>query len=1099
MYKKITQHFLLLFCFIISAASAQQNRSDWTSISESAKSQISNISFDKTKMPTEFKLYSLNIKALKNKLQNAPIVAESPQKSSNIISIPNADNTEENYRVYDTQILHPKLAAQLPNIKSYVGRSTKNTGKFIRFSVSQAGFHGQIFEPGKSTYYIDPYTSDKTVYIAYKRKDLVNTSSDIFSCETDNSFDKNIKNPPIKKASKATDDGIVRRYELAMSCTGEYGALFIGSATTDTDKKSNILAQMVITMTRVNGIYEKELGITYQFVPNNFDIMYYDPATDPFDGEYNNKTQQVIDANIGDANYDIGHNFNTDGGGNAGCIGCVCNSGNKGSGMTGRGNPTGDSFDVDYVAHEIGHQMGGYHTHNGTTTCLKSGNNTEVEPGSGSSIMGYAGICTGQNVQDNSDDYFNYVNIRDISANVQGGVSSSCFETITVSNLAPTADAGADYIIPVGTAFELRGVGTDADTEDVLTYTWEQNDSEDMQSPLLPLAIAVAGPMFRSRAGTTSPSRFFPQLSDILDNNLAPTWEVIPEVTRDFEFALTVRDNVLYGGQTADDLLQITSDLNAGPFVVSSQNNNTTWVQGNTETITWDVANTNNTATVNCQSVHILFSAVGDFSDTITLKSDTPNDGSEDILVPGKITETGKLMIKAADNVFLDVNNSTIRIEEVLNPTFFISALESSKTACTNENTETFTFEYSASSGYTGVVSFDSEGKPADASVSFNPTTINTSETQTVTMTVSDFGTAASEEYPITVSGTSATETKTVPISLILKGTDFEVPELTNPTDGSAAQSTSPTYAWSQDTSGTAESYLIEISEDANFNTIIETGITTESNYTQSTGLAEATSYFWRVQPRNECGEGVFTAGNSFLTGTSSCLNAENNTLNPIISTLTTSSSINIDADISITDMNVSVNITHPYIGDVVLNLVSPSGTTVTLIVSKCDSNPDMEATFDDLGLATFTCSAESPSISGTLQPEQLLSAFNGESSIGNWTLNITDIGIGDDGVLTSWGIEYCGVDEAVLSTASLENEQITMYPNPATDIISLRFDDISKLKVTIYDVIGREILSKLLEKSNKNIDISSLGSGTYIVQITNENNEKITKKLIIK
>ena len=407
MYKKITQHFLLLFCFIISAASAQQNRNDWTSISESAKSQISNISFEKTKMPTEFKLYSLNIKALKNKLQNAPIVAESSQKSSNIISIPNADNTEENYRVYDTQILHPKLAAQLPNIKSYVGRSIKNTGKFIRFSVSQAGFHAQIFEPGKSTYYIDPYTSDKTVYIAYKRKDLVNTSSDIFSCETDNSFDKNVKNPPIKKASKATDDGIVRRYELAMSCSGEYGALFIGNATTDIDKKSNILAQMVITMTRVNGIYEKELGITYQFVPNNFDIMYYDPATDPFDGEYNNKTQEVIDANIGDENYDIGHNFNTDGGGNAGCIGCVCNSGNKGSGMTGRGNPTGDPFDVDYVAHEIGHQMGGYHTHNGTTTCIKSGNNTEVEPGSGSSIMGYAGICTGQNVQDNSDDYFN--------------------------------------------------------------------------------------------------------------------------------------------------------------------------------------------------------------------------------------------------------------------------------------------------------------------------------------------------------------------------------------------------------------------------------------------------------------------------------------------------------------------------------------------------------------------------------------------------------------------------------------------------------------------------------------------------------------------
>ncbi len=253
------------------------------------------------------------------------------------------------------------------------------------------------------------------------------------------------------------------------------------------------------------------------------------------------------------------------------------------------------------------------------------------------------------------------------------------------------------------------------------------------------------------------------------------------------------------------------------------------------------------------------------------------------------------------------------------------------------------------------------------------------------------------------------------------------------------------------------------------------------------------------MQPRNECGEGVFTAGNSFLTGTSSCFNTENNTPNPIISTLTTSSSININADISITDVNISVNITHPYIGDVVLNLVSPSGTTVTLIASKCDANPDMEATFDDLGLATFICSADSPSISGTLQPEQPLSAFNGESSIGEWTLNITDTGLGDDGVLASWGMEYCGVQGDVLSTASLESKQVIMYPNPATDIVSLRFDDLSKLKVTIYDVIGREILSKLLEKSNKNIDISSLGSGTYIVQITNKNNEKITKKLIIK
>jgi subtilisin-like proprotein convertase family protein len=1098
MNKKNTFYVLLLFCLIFSASFAQQQKSEWTSVSASAKSEINNISFNKKKMPTAFNLYTLNIEGIKSKLQNAPIRSVYLGKSSNIIDVPNADGTIENYRVYDTQILHPELAAKLPNIKSYVGRSINNTGKFIRFSVSQAGFHGQISEPGKSTYYIDPYTKDKSVYIAYSAADLVNTSSDVFSCETDNTMYEKAKNAPAKKSFKATDDSTIRLYELAMACTGEYGALFIGDATTDEEKKANIMAQIVVTMTRVNGIYEKELGITFQLVPENMKIIFFDPATDPYDGEYNTTTQVVIDALIGDANYDIGHNFNTDGGGNAGCIGCVCNSGNKGSGMTGRADPTGDKFDVDYVAHEIGHQMGGYHTHNGTGLCLKSGNNTEVEPGSGSSIMGYAGICPGQDVAENSDDYFNYVNIRDISANIQTGVSSECFDEIIVANLPPTANAGADYIIPVGTAFKLTGIGTDPDSEDVLTYTWEQNDNEDMQTPLRPIAAANAGPMFRSRRGTTSPSRYFPQLSDILDNNLAPTWEVIPEVTRDFEFALTVRDNVLFGGQTADDLTQITSNLIAGPFTVTSQNTNTTWIQGETETITWNVAGTNNTTTVNCQTVHILFSALGDFTDTVTLMADTANDGSQDIIVPSSLTTTGKLMIAAADNVFLDVNNSTIIIVEVSTPTFFLTALELSKTRCNSTNTIDYEFEYVPSAGFVEVVTFSATGAPTGATASFSPTTAGAIQT-VITMTVADYSGATAKDYAVLFTGTSATVTKDEPVNLTLKGTNFEVPLLNSPADQSAGQSTFPTYVWSEDTSGVSESYVIEIAEDANFNTILETAKTTTSTYTQKIELAEATSYFWRVQPKNECGDGVFTLGNSFSTGTSACSNLENNTPSPVISTLTTSSTINISEDISISDINVTVNITHPYIGDVVIDLVSPAGTSVSLIASKCGTNDDMEATFDDLGEATVICSSDGPSISGTLKPSQPLSAFNGEPSAGNWTLNVTDTGIGDDGFLTSWSIDYCGIKEGVvLSTQTFNDFNIVMYPNPATDVVSIQFNNIPQLEVTLFDLLGRKVLSKMLQKDNNGIDVSNLASGTYIVQMKNDNNEKIIKNLII-
>jgi subtilisin-like proprotein convertase family protein len=554
----------------------------------------------------------------------------------------------------------------------------------------------------------------------------------------------------------------------------------------------------------------------------------------------------------------------------------------------------------------------------------------------------------------------------------------------------------------------------------------------------------------------------------------------------------------LYGGQTADDLIQITSNFSAGPFTVSSQNTNTTWIQGETETITWNVAGTDNTATVNCQTVHILFSAKGDFTDTVTLIGDTPNDGSEDIIVPSSLTTAGKLMIAAADNVFLDVNNATIIIAEVGTPTFFLTALELSKTRCNSTDTIDYEFEYVPSAGFVEVVTFSATGAPTDATASFSPTTAGAVQT-VITMTVADYSGATAKDYAVLFTGTSVTVTKDEPVNLTLKGTNFEVPVLNSPADQSAGQSTFPTYVWSEDTSGASESYVIEIAEDANFNTILETAKTTTGTYTQKTALAEGTSYFWRVQPKNECGDGVFTLGNIFSTGVSACLNIENNTPTAVISTLTTSSTINISEDISISDLNVTVNITHPYIGDVVVDLVSPAGTAVSLIASKCGTNDDMEATFDDLGEATVICSSDIPSISGTLKPSQPLSAFNGEPSAGNWTLNITDTGIGDDGFLTSWSIDYCGITEGVvLSTQTFNDFNVVMYPNPATDVISIKFNNIPQLEVTLFDLLGRKVLSKMLRKDNKGIDVSNLASGTYIVQMKNDNNEKIIKNLII-
>jgi subtilisin-like proprotein convertase family protein len=1086
----------LLFCFIVSI-SWGQSKSDWTVLSENSRVKINNVSFDKQKMPTKFKLYAMGMESIKDKLKNTPVRGAFFGTSPNVINVPNADGSFEEYRVLDTQILHPDLAKKLPNIKSYVGTSILHPGKYIRFSLSQAGFHGQVFEAGKSTYFIDPYTSDKSAYIAYSRDDLVNNSSDIFSCETNNAMSESVKNTRTNKAANDTDDSKIRLYELAMSCTGEYGALFMGDATTDDGKKANIMAQMVITMTRVNGVYERELGTTFQFVPDNFDIMYYDPLTDPYFGEYNRTTQVVIDANIGDANYDIGHNFNVDGGGNAGCIGCVCTTGTKGSGMTGRSNPTGDAFDIDYVAHEIGHQMGGYHTHNGTGGCGKSGSNTEVEPGSGSSIMGYAGICDGQDVQDNSDDYFNYVNIRDISANIQAGVSSACFDEIVVSNLAPSANAGADYSIPVGTAFSLSGIGSDPDADDVLTYTWEQNDNENMQDSTTPNSNSTAGPMFRSRAGTTDQNRYFPQLTDVLNNDLKPTWEVIPQVGRDFEFALTVRDNVGYGGQTASDLMTLTAVETAGPFVVSSQNSNTTWIQAEEQTITWDVANTDS-APVNCLKVNILFSAKGDFTDTVVLAANVDNNGSKNIIAPTSLTNSGRLMIKAADNIFLDVNNATIIIEEATTPTFFLTAQEFSKVECANGNTAAFQFEYTPSSLFKETVTFTATGQPSGSTVVFTPATASDSKDM-ITMTIEGFIDSSPKDYSFTMEGTSLTENKTQVVVLTLKGTNFSEPVLSSPADGSVKQSTFPVYTWSEDSTSDAELFDVEIATDPNFTEIIETAEVSNYGYTQNKQLSENSLYYWRVTPKNECDNGVFSPVSSFTTGSGACYTSDNNNETSIGVILTATSTIDITADIPITDINVSMEITHDYMGDVVVELTSPSGTTVTLISSKCSDGKNLDATFDDLGLAEIVCSSTSPAISGVLKPTEPLSAFNGESTMGTWTLSLTDISpIDDDGVLISWGIEYCGVDGNSLATENFDSSLIQVYPNPAKNRITVKFEKTESLDVVLFDLLGRKVLSKSLDYSGNTIDVSSLSSGTYIMQLTDDENKKTRKKIII-
>ncbi|MGY0390984.1 reprolysin-like metallopeptidase [Bizionia sp. KMM 8389] len=757
---------LLVIFVIISPLMMAQQSKFWSPVSKESLRSADKV--HRASKPKDFKLFNLNVQAFKTAIQDAPLRTGTASRSNVVVEFPTPEGNFERFMVSESPIMETGLADRYPMIKTYKAVGIDDPTATMRFSITQFGLHTMTLSGKRSSMYIDPYTEDRNSYMVYDHSAL---GQDLqgFECLVDENID--LESLSTERASNRadTDDRKLRTYRLAQSCNGEYGQIFAGSGTVE-EQKANVQAQMVLTINRVNEIYERDLAITLIFVANNDDVIYLNPATDPWNNEFNTTTAQTLDAVIGVSNYDIGHNFNTTGGGSAGCLGCVCSSQSqndfhKGRGYTGRPDPTGDPFDIDYVAHEMGHQLNGWHTMN---TCSRSGNgSTEVEPASGSSIMGYAGICA-TNVQNASDAHFNYVNIRDISDNIQSGVSSSCDVETAITNQPPVADAGLDYTIPKSTAFVLRGAATDPDGLESLTYNWSQNDPERAPGNGSPTSTWTSGPLYRSILPTTSPDRYLPQLSDVVAGNLTPTWEVTPSVGRNMEFAFMVRDNgsgfPAGIGQTDADLMSVTVNGTAGPFVVTSQNTSgIVWTEGSTETVTWDVAGTDSNG-INTSQVNILLSTNNGLSFDTVLASNVPNNGSYTLTVPTAITTTARIMVEAVDNIFYAVSSTNFSIISS-SPTFVFESSNGNQGSC-GDTFASFEFTYTALNGFTESVSFSATGNPAGSTVSFTPSSLNSSGT--FIMNVTNINTANTGDYTINVLGTSASTSYDIDVNLLV-------------------------------------------------------------------------------------------------------------------------------------------------------------------------------------------------------------------------------------------------------------------------------------------------------------------------------------------
>ncbi len=646
--------YILLAITIISINAAAQNNY-WSPVNENS---IKNNNQERVIKPNVCVTFHLKINEYKSFFATAPKeFTKEAQNTPLQISVPLPNHTMATFQIWESQIMETGLANQFPFIKTYTGQGVDDPGATIKIDFTSRGFHAMILSD-KGNVFIDPYFKNSfDYYLSYYQKDYNPIDKAMSICKGV----KKENSGTVQQRTTAGNGTQLKTYRLAVACTGEYSLFFGGTL-------ASTASAIATTINRVNGVYEKELAVRLVLIANNNLLIFTNPSTDPFDGNDDptiliTESQNNIDAIIGNANYDIGHTFSTGAGGFAG-LGVVCITAQKGLGVTGSSSPVGDPYDIDYVAHEIGHQFGADHSFNGNVSSCGGGNrnaSTAYEVGSGSTIMAYAGICASQNIQNNSDPFFHTTSFDEIINYINSGLGNSCPVITATGNNFPVVNTGSGgFTIPKNTPFTLTGSAIDANG-DALTYAWEQFD---LGAAGINTGTSNNGPNFRSYPPTASPSRTFPRISDIA-NNTTGFSEVLYNGNSDrvFNFRLTARDNRATGGGVDYTPLSFTISGTAGPLALTVANSTTSWSAGSNQTITWDVNSTNATP-INCGNVSIALSTDGGLTYPNIIVASTPNDGSENIVVPALSTITGRIKVSCnfANYTFFDINDANITI-----------------------------------------------------------------------------------------------------------------------------------------------------------------------------------------------------------------------------------------------------------------------------------------------------------------------------------------------------------------------------------------------------------------------------------------------------
>ena len=1095
----------IIFCSIVMTGFTQSFYWEKIKNTPSEKTSILN-NFNKNK----YQLFSLNLDNFKVLLADVPSRKNIGTNPMVVINFPDKKGNMEQFQVTETSTLAPEIAIKYPNIKTYIGFSLDNPGGRIRFSVTPQGLKTMSTYPNKPALFTVPLNKGgESLYITYDRSMRIDSKKD-FECLTEN------ENVPIKEIislNRDANDQILRTLRIAISTTGEYTNFWDDGDDTNGDAQEDALAALVSTLNRTNEVFEVDMAITFQLVTGT-EIIYPTASTDPYTGSFNSQLQSTLTSEVGESNYDIGHLFNYGGNnGNAGCIGCVCVDGQKGSGFSSHsftdndGGPNMDDFfDIDYVPHEIGHQMGGNHTFSQSN----EGTGVNYEPGSGTTIMGYAGITGANDVQDHSDPYFHYGTINQVLNNLD---TRTCWTSSEITNNPPVADAGDDYTIPQGTAFKLVGSATDSDEEDVLTYTWEQVDSGTTTSSNFG-PTKTSGAVWRSRPPSSNPTRYMPVRFRVLSGELTEanpqetedntSWETVSTVARSLNFALTVRDRSETNGvgqfpQSDFDFMTVTVDGSSGPFAVTSQTTNETWNVGESQTVTWDVAGTD-TGSVNTPSVNIYLSTDGGLTFPFLAASNVANDGSHTFSVPPADGDSDqlRLMVEGNDNIFYAINSTNLSLQE----SEFAMTVEEPSVAVCSPNDVIYNFTYNTFLGFTGTTSFSTLGLPSGLSATFSSNTASTDGAD-IELVISNIGVLNEGTYNFQITGTSGAIVKTTDVDFSVFSNILEIPILTSPSMNITGVGLSPIFSW-EEISNTS-SYDIEIATDQQFSSVLFSENISTNSFSGAS-LEESTVYYWRVKAKNTCGEGDFSEISSFTTQNCSVCFSDGNTsyvtsTTRVVFNTIDNSSGKPGAYSDYTDISTTVR--PEEIHDLTVQ-VNTDGDYIVHTKVWIDWNQDCD--FDnvneeyDLGTAENVADAAT-----TLSPLSI--TIPSDAIEGLTTMRVSTKYASDPtSCMTGQDAEVEDYTLAVDATLFVEDsifEGFNLYPNPSNGSFNLKFNTESNenVEIQLYDLTGR--LVKELQFSNtsfqfsERISFQNTAKGFYVLKIKN-GTKQTSRKLLI-